>query len=300
MAASDAVVGREVELQRLRDAVESRERPLVVFVEGDAGIGKTALLDAIVAEAVERGSLVLRARPTAAEVESSFAALSDLLRPAIEGLSRLAAPQRRALAVALSLEEAVDPVDPRLVGLASLSLVEGLSGGVLLAVDDWEWLDAASAAVLSFVLRRLEPGGAKVLATVRSGEADEAVARLVRALPAEQAIELVVTPLDAGELGRLVHARTGAWMAPPALARLHQACGGNPLIALELVRAPGADAATDIRRLLAARLGGLSADTRAALRYVAALAEPTLEALEAAIDTRAGPRGRSKRRWRPT
>ena len=101
---------------------------------------------------------MLRARPTAAEAASSFAALDDLLRPAIEGLPRLAEPQRRALAAALLLEAAIDPVDPRLVGLACLSLLEALPGRVLLAVDDWQWLDAASAAVLSFVLRRLEPG----------------------------------------------------------------------------------------------------------------------------------------------
>ena len=283
MPTNHAIVGREAELQQLREVVESAARPVVAFVEGDAGVGKTALLEAIVAQAAEGGTRVLRARPTAAEAASSFAALDDLLRPAIDGLPRLAEPQRRALAAALLLEAAIDPVDPRLVGLACLSLLEALPGRVLLAVDDWQWLDAASAAVLSFVLRRLEPGGAKVIATVRRGEADEAVAGLVRALPVDQAIELAVGPLDPGALGRLVHARTGTWMAPPALARLHAACEGNPLLALELVRAPGAEAASDIRRLLAARVGALAPETRAVLRFVAALAEPTLGAVEAAI-----------------
>jgi DNA-binding CsgD family transcriptional regulator len=162
---------------------------------------------------------------------------------------------------------------------------------VLLAVDDWQWLDAASAAVLAFVLRRLDPGGPTVIATVRRGEADEALAGLVRALPVDQAVELAVGPLDAGALGRLIHARTGAWMPPPALARLHQACAGNPLHALEIVRAPGAEATTGIRRLLAHRLGELSADTRAVLRFVAAPAEPTLESVERAMaaPSRSGP-----------
>ncbi len=282
MPTTVTIVGREAELQTLREVVQRPAPPVVAFVEGDAGVGKTALLEAVVAEAAEAGSRVLRARPTAAEAGSSFAALDDLLRPAIDRLPRLAEPQRRALAAALLLEEAVDPVDPRLVGLACLSLLETLSGPVLIAVDDWQWLDAASAAVLSFVLRRLEPGGANVLATVRSGEADEAVAALVHALPDGHALELAVDPLDSGALGRLVHARTGSWLPPPALARLHQACQGNPLMALELVRAPGAERATDIRRLLAARVGALAPGTRAALRFVAALAEPTLEAVEAA------------------
>ena len=262
MPTMHAIVGRDPELQQLREVVATPATPIVAFVEGGAGVGKTAPLETVADEARAVGSLVLRARPTAAEATSSFAALDDLLRPAINGLPRLAEPQRRALAAALLLEAAIDPVDPRLVGLASLALLEGLPGPVLLAVDDWQWLDAASAAVLSFVLRRLEPGSAKVIATVRSGEADEAVAGLLRALPADHAIELAVGPLDPGALGRLVHARTGTWMSPPALARLHEACEGNPLLALELVRAPGADAATDIRRLLAARVGALAPDTR--------------------------------------
>ena len=295
MPSTEAIVGREAELQRLRDCVHGPARPLVAFLEGDAGVGKTALLEAVVSEARAAGVLVLRARPTAAEAGSSFAALDDLLRPAIEGLSQLAEPQRRALAAALLLETTSDPVDPRQVGLAAFSLLDGLPGTVLLAVDDWQWLDAASATVLSFVLRRLEPGGAKVIATVRTGEADEAVAGLVRALPVDQAIELAVGPLDPGALGRLVHARTGTWMSPPALARLHEACEGNPLLASELVRAPGADAATDIRRLLAARVGALAPDTRGALRFIGALAEPTLEAVEAAIDSSSGLEQRSCR-----
>ena len=288
MLTTHAIVGREPELQQLREVIASTARPVVAFVEGDAGVGKTALLETVVGEASAAGALALRARPTAAETGSSFAALDDLLRPAIAGLPRLAEPQRRALAAALLLEAAIDPVDPRLVGLATLALLERLPSPVLLAVDDWQWLDAASAAVLAFVLRRLGPGGAKVIATVRRGEADDAVAGLVHSLPVDQAIELPVGPLDVAALGRLVQSRTGTRMSPPALGRLHEACEGNPLLALELVRAPGAEAATDIRRLLATRVGALAPDTRSALRHVAALAEPTPERVEAAIGSTGG------------
>ena len=289
MPTTEAIIGREAELQRLRDCVQGPGRPVVAFLEGDAGVGKTALLEATVAEAEAAGTRVLRARPTAAEAGSSFAALDDLLRPAIEGLPRLAEPQRRALAAALLLEATSDPVDPRQVGLAALALLDGLPGPVLLAVDDWQWLDAASATVLSFVLRRLEPGGAKVIATVRSGEADEARRRVgARApgRPGDHASRWVrSTPVRSG--GSCTRG-PGAWMPPPALARLHAACDGNPLMALELVRAPGAEAATDIRRLLARRVGKLSPDTRAALRFVAALSEPTLEAVETAMGSAGG------------
>jgi DNA-binding CsgD family transcriptional regulator len=279
--AVSAIVGRDAELERLRQVAQGDGSRLVAFVEGEAGVGKTALLEAIVAEAEDAGALVLRARPTAAEAGSSYAALDDLLRPVIGELARLPAPRRRALAVALQLEDAVEPVEPRLVGLAVQSLLDGLRGAVVLAVDDWQWLDAASLAVLSFVVRRLDAGGVRLVAGVRSGEADEALATLVRSLPPGRAVEVPLAPLDLGDLGRLVHGRTGAWLSPPELARLHRACGGNPLMALELVRASGAEPATDIRRLFARRLAALSTEARALLRIVAALPEPTVDRVHA-------------------
>ena len=263
MPAIRAIVGRDAELEQLRRLARGEARPLVAFIEGDAGVGKTALLEAVAAEAAEDGAIVLRARATASEAGSSYAALDDLLRPALDGLERLPAPQRRALAAALLLEDADAPIDPRLVGLACRSLLAALPGRILVAVDDWQWLDAASAAALAFVLRRLEPEGASMIATVRSGEADDALAALVRALPAGQALELALEPLEPGELGRVLQARAGQ-------------------VALEMVRAPGAATATDIRRLLARRLAALSPEARRLLRYAAAQAEPTADTVGAA------------------
>ena len=285
MALAHAIVGRQAELAQLREVIDGPGPPHAVFVEGEAGIGKTALMEAAVAAAARP---VLRARPSAAEAGSSYAALDDLLRPVIGELDTLPAPQRRALSAALLLEDAEAPVDPRLVALACRSLLDARPAGVLLAIDDWQWLDAATSVVLTFLLRRLAPGGAKVIATVRSGEADEALAAILHGLPAGHALELAVAPLDATALANLVHDRTGEWLSPPALARLHDACAGNPLLALELIRAPGAGTATDVRRLLGRRLAALPASSRALLRVVAALAEPTVDAvgedgLEAAL-----------------
>ena len=285
MAVAHAIVGRESELAQLREVVDASGPPHAVFIEGDAGVGKTALLDATAAAA---GVRVLRARANAAEAASSYTALHDLLAPAIDAVDALPVPQRRALAAALLLEDAGEPVDPRLVALASRSLLRALDGPVLLAIDDWHWLDAATEAALAFVLRRLEPGGPKVLATVRTGEADGALAALVHSLPADHALELVVGPLDPPSLASIVHARTGEWPSKLALARLHESSAGNPLVALELIRAPGAGTSTDVRRLLARRVATLPPDTRALLRVVAALPEPTVGAvagdgLEAAL-----------------
>ena len=97
MAATRTIVGRDAELERLRQVVQGENAPFAAFIEGEAGIGKTALLETIKGEASAAGTLVLQARPTAAEAASSFAALDDLLRPAIDGLAQLPAPQRRAL-----------------------------------------------------------------------------------------------------------------------------------------------------------------------------------------------------------
>lgn len=71
MPSTEAIVGREAELQRLRDCVHGPGPPVVAFLEGDAGVGKTALLEAIVAEAAAAGTRVLRARPTTAEGRSN-------------------------------------------------------------------------------------------------------------------------------------------------------------------------------------------------------------------------------------
>jgi DNA-binding CsgD family transcriptional regulator len=292
MPTIDSLVGRETELHELGELLEPGGMPVSVFLVGEAGVGKTTLLEAAAKMAVAADARVLWARPTTAERSSSYGALDDLLRPVIGSLSRLPEPQRRALAGALLLEEIAIPVEPRLVGLAALSLLRLLDTPVLLAVDDWQWLDAASGAVLSFVLRRLDPADATLVATVRSGEADDALATLLRSLPAGQAREFEVGPLDAPALGRVVHARTGAWLAPPVLERLHEACAGNALMALEIVRAPEARPTTDVRRLLGRRIAALSADARAALRYAAALAEPSPEGVEAAMpESASGARG---------
>ena len=120
MPAPHAIVGRDAELERLREVVRGPGSPCVVFLEGEAGVGKTALLEAVVGEAAESGFAVLRARPTAAEAGSSYAALDDLLRPALAGLARLPEPQQRALSAALLLEAAAEPVDPGWSGSACL------------------------------------------------------------------------------------------------------------------------------------------------------------------------------------
>jgi class 3 adenylate cyclase/DNA-binding CsgD family transcriptional regulator/tetratricopeptide (TPR) repeat protein len=285
-----SIVGREPELELLAAFTAGRaEGAVLAVLEGEAGVGKTALWSAAAAHADQAGACVLAARPTAAEAASSYAVLDDLVRRVAGVLPRVTEPGRRALAGAILLDDAGLEAEPRLVALGLLSLLEVLAAEapVVVAVDDWQWLDAPSEAVLSFLLRRLTGDRVHVLATHRSGEGDDAMAGLLRSLPEGQALEVPLGPLDAQALHRLIHDRTGRWLSPPALARLREASRGNALTALELARAEGTGTAplvTDVRRLLARRIAALSPAARDVLRCVAALAEPTARAVAAGID----------------
>ena len=115
-----------------------------VVVRGEPGVGKSALLDAMVAEAGE--SMVLRTRGLEVEAPLAFAALHRLLRPLTRLRDQLPPPQARALRVAFG-EDDGPSVEPFLVGVATLSLLTAAAeeGLVLCVVDDAHWLDPASA-----------------------------------------------------------------------------------------------------------------------------------------------------------
>src|SRR5262245_13891968 len=162
--AAEIVIGRERELDVLRDFLVRQQGALVV--EGEAGIGKTMLVDVVVEEAATSGRQVLWARPAESDAEISFAALADLLSRAGDALDRLPPPQSRALAVALRRAEPDDLTGERLdrgaVAFAFVSVLRTLAAArpVLVAVDDVQWLDVASASTISFAARRV--GGHRV------------------------------------------------------------------------------------------------------------------------------------------
>src|SRR5262245_24664285 len=118
------------------------EAPGALVLEGDAGIGKSILWRAAVEGAGSHGRLVLAARPAEAERGLAFAGLGDLLEPVLDDvLPALPPPRRRAIRVALLLEEAEDPVDSRALGVAVRNALELLAedAGLVLAVDDVQW-----------------------------------------------------------------------------------------------------------------------------------------------------------------
>ena len=140
------------------DIRQGESRSLVL--RGEAGIGKTALLEYLNASASDL--TVVRAVGVESDMELAYAGLHQLCAPLLDRLERLPTPQRDALAVVFGLSAGAAP-DRFLVGLGVLSLFSdvGEERPLLCVVDDAQWLDQASALTLAFIARRLlaEPVG---------------------------------------------------------------------------------------------------------------------------------------------
>jgi len=254
------MIGRTHELETISRHLETGG---ALRLDGQLGIGKTTVWRAGVELARTRGFRVLVAEPVEAERRLSYGALADLLEPIVdEVLPSLPAPQRRALEQVLLVAAGDEPLDARAVGVAVRTSLATLVGPVLLAVDDVQWLDPASAAALSFTLRRSTPASA--LFALRSGHD----------LPLRVEMEaLWIGPLSVGALHHLLVERLGVALRRTPLLRLHEVSGGNPFYALELARA-NADGRTmilppSLGRLVADRVRALPEETR---RSLAALA----------------------------
>jgi AAA ATPase domain len=163
--------GREAERARVEALVEGARssRSSVLVVRGEAGIGKSALLDQAIVGT--DGMPVLRATGVESESELAFAGLHQLLRPVLGMLDRLPAGHAGALASAFGLDDG-EVGDRFLVSLATLGLLSEAAEerGLLCVVDDAQWLDEPSAEALLFVARRLEAEGVVVLIAARDGD----------------------------------------------------------------------------------------------------------------------------------
>jgi DNA-binding CsgD family transcriptional regulator len=164
--------GRESECAQLDDltAAIRRGESRSLVLRGEAGIGKTALLEHLITGAADL--IVVRAAGVESEMELAYASLHQLCAPLLGRLDRLPAPQRQALEIVFGLSAGTAP-DRFLVGLAVLSLFAAVAEErpLLCVVDDTQWLDQASELTLAFVARRLlaEPVGI-VFATREPGE----------------------------------------------------------------------------------------------------------------------------------
>ena len=148
--------GRERECRALDELVASvrRGESRSLVLRGEAGIGKTALLEYLVQTAADLN--IVRATGIESEMELAFASLHQLCAPLLDRLDQLPAPQRDALRTVFGQTAGLPP-DRFLVGLASLSLLSDAAEqrALLCVVDDAQWLDQTSALTLAFVARRL-------------------------------------------------------------------------------------------------------------------------------------------------
>ncbi len=196
---SERLVGRRDEERAVAAFLDAAaNEPSALVIEGEAGIGKTTLWLDSIRRARARGFTVLRTRAAMAESVLAYTALADLLDDLDDAIwADLPASQRHGLDAVLSPGLPVADTDQRAVAAAFVTVLGRLvaRGPVLVAIDDFQWLDASSANVVLFAARRL-PTGAALLCTIRTGEA---ATRLQ--LPSPDAVQLIrLPPLTAGEL----------------------------------------------------------------------------------------------------
>jgi DNA-binding CsgD family transcriptional regulator len=198
----------------------------VLVMRGDAGVGKTALLDFAAAGAA--GTRVLRACGVESELELPYATLHQLCLPLLDGVGQLPEPQRDALGMALGLSGGPTP-DRFLVGLAVLTLLSNAAEAepIVVLVDDAQWLDRSSGQVLSFVARRLRAESVAILFAAR----DEGAVDELDGLP-ELPLGLL-SDMDAREV--LESAGIGL-LDERVRDRIIAEARGNPLALLELPR----------------------------------------------------------------
>src|SRR5829696_8711614 len=203
----------------------------VLVIRGEAGVGKTALLEYCARQA--RGFRVAQIAGVESEMELPFAGLHQLSASMIDRLGALPKPQQEALQVALGLSSGGAP-DRFRVALGALSLLaEGAAERPLLCVvDDAQWLDAASAQVLGFVARRLLAESVAIVFAVRD-RPDQ--------LGFPDLPELAIGGLPMAEARALLASAVPGRLDAGVRDRLIAETRGNPLALLELTRgsAPG-------------------------------------------------------------
>ncbi|MCV7411175.1 LuxR family transcriptional regulator [Mycobacterium florentinum] len=200
-------------------------RSQVLVLRGEAGIGKTALLDFAAERAA--GFRAARVAGVESEMELAFAGLQQLCAPFLDRIDGLPEPQREALDIAFGRRHGPAP-DRFLVGLAVLNLIAAVaeSQPLILLVDDTQWVDRISAQTLAFVARRLIAEPVALIFAMRDGFEDE-----FDGLP-----ELTVRGLNPGDARALLDSVILGRLDDQVRDRIVAETRGNPLALLELPR----------------------------------------------------------------
>jgi DNA-binding CsgD family transcriptional regulator len=281
----ERIVGREAELAAVSAFLRSgAAQPVALVLQGEAGMGKTSVLRAALAEAVGSELRVFVAWPAAGEMELPYVGLGDLLASVrSEVFAGLVDPQRAALEAALVRQASTAPVEEHALsrGLLELLRFEAARAEILVVVDDVQWLDRSTASALSFALRRLGSAPLRVLLAMRTESGAPAELPLGLA-DWERVQRLEIGPLSTTELGAVIRKSVGKQLARPQLEALARDSRGNPMLALELAqRDPGRgrETAPTLTRALNARLPRADSGARAALGVAACALRPSTDLL---------------------
>ncbi len=228
MVMAQALRGRDGEqaaLDRLLDEVRAGDSRVLVL-RGEAGVGKTVLLDYVQEHA--SGCRVVRAAGVESEMELAFAVLHQLCAPLLNRLTRLPDPQSDALSTAFGLGAGAAP-DRYTVGLAALGLLAEVAEErpLVCLVDDAQWLDRASAQALAFVARRLLAESVAMVFSVREPSEDQDLSGLP---------ELAVTGLSDADARALLESVVPGRLDDLVRDRIVAETRGNPLALAELTR----------------------------------------------------------------
>jgi tetratricopeptide (TPR) repeat protein len=288
------LVGRAAERARLAAAwrAAASGRPHLVLVTGEAGVGKTRLVDDLRAQA---GAVTAEARGYPAEGPLAYGVATAWLRsaPVAARLSRLGRPDLTELSRLLpELATRATPPEPlpaaelrhRLLGAIGRALLAA-GAPLLLIVDDAQWADAQSLGLIHYLIRSAPPARLLVAATARREELDQqhpltGLTTALQALGRLTGIELA--RLSREETALLAERITGAPPGPAGLDRLYRDSEGNPLFVVEALR-PDAPDAQQVQAVIAGRLSRLSPQAAATAGVAAAIGQAfTADVLAAA------------------
>jgi len=272
------LVGRDRErstllatLQSVRDRGEER----LVLLEGESGIGKSRMLDEVLAAARALGATVVHGAAFEGESGRPYGPWIDALRAIgpiddrVDDSSAALEPMVPDLQKAPPGEAGRDRLYARVSDFVAFRAFK--TGLVVVAFDDVQWLDAASAELLHYVARTSRHRSLAVILSARDDElSDNApVARVLRSLRRDADVEtLTLAPLDARAIGRLVSG-LGA-----DSERVFEQSGGNPLFALELARAGaslGESPPDSLLEVVRERIGRLGPEAGDVLRWASVL-----------------------------
>ncbi|MCW2512743.1 MAG: transcriptional regulator, luxR family [Mycobacterium sp.] len=267
--------------------------PAALLIEGEVGIGKTAAWLAAAEEARLSGFRVLSARASRDEREFAFGIASELITD-VEADVLSSLPKTQRIAAERNLLQVADHQstdDQRAVVAAFTAIVNKLANAspVLVAIDDVQWIDAASRDLLAFAARRLR-GRVRLLLTERT--TPDGAASWLKLDSPDALSRMRIRPMEPSGLQRMITDRVGRSFSRPTMMRIAEVSGGNPFYALELARSlnnptPAATAALPpaLAEIMRVRVGLFDDEVQRVLLAAACVSDPTVDVMATMTST---------------